>query len=221
MSYTGNGASQLERPTLQEVEQGTYSQESTTRVTSAGTVSLTTPQSGGWETGIGHGCYLEQLQEQPARQSDHVDACTTQTTERKAQNIHSARKRKESPTKAEQIRNRSRYSESTQAMLEVQASWAHSNITPVIQASRPITESERIQHQSQPRVRTLMAHSKGSTGTSSNEPEVGKMAASPQKAWVAASFMNTSRGVKGHEGDGKLQSLKHKQGESSGIGGVG
>ena len=47
MSYTGNGASQLERPTLQEVEQGTYPQESTTRVTSAGTVSLTTPQSGG------------------------------------------------------------------------------------------------------------------------------------------------------------------------------
>ena len=47
MSYTGNGASKLERPTLQEVEKGTYPQESTTRVTSAGTVSLTTPQSSG------------------------------------------------------------------------------------------------------------------------------------------------------------------------------
>ena len=66
-----------------------------------------------------------------------------------------------------------------------------------------------------------MAHGKGSTGASSDVPEVGKMAASPQKAWVAASFMNTSRGVKGHEGDEKLQSLKHKQGESGGIGGVG
>ena len=66
-----------------------------------------------------------------------------------------------------------------------------------------------------------MAHGKGSTGNSSDVPEVGKMAASPQKAWIAASFMNTSRGVKGHEGDGKLQSLKHKQGESGGIGGVG
>jgi hypothetical protein len=48
MSHTGNGVTQLERPTLQEVEQGTYPQESATRVTSAGKVSLTTPQSGGW-----------------------------------------------------------------------------------------------------------------------------------------------------------------------------
>jgi hypothetical protein len=66
-----------------------------------------------------------------------------------------------------------------------------------------------------------MAHGKGSTGTSSDMPAVGKMAASPQKAWVAASFMNTSRGVKGHEGDEKLQSLEHKLGASDGIGGVG
>jgi hypothetical protein len=72
MSYTCNRATQLERPTLQEVEQGTYPQESTTRVTSAGTVSLTTPQSGQWATRIGHGSHLEQLQEQPARQLDHV-----------------------------------------------------------------------------------------------------------------------------------------------------
>ena len=66
-----------------------------------------------------------------------------------------------------------------------------------------------------------MAHGKGSTGNSSDVPEVGKMTASPQKAWVAASFMNTSRGVKGHEGDEDLQSLKYKQGKSGGIGGVG
>ena len=46
MSYKGNGATQLKRLSLQEVEQGTYPQESTTRVMSAGTVSLTTPQSG-------------------------------------------------------------------------------------------------------------------------------------------------------------------------------
>ena len=66
-----------------------------------------------------------------------------------------------------------------------------------------------------------MAHGKGSTGTSSDVPEVGKMAASPQKAWVAASFMNTSRGVKGHEGADKLQSLEHKLEASGGISGVG
>ena len=135
MSHTGNGVTQLERPTLQEVEQGTYPQESATRVTSAGTVSLTTPQSGGWATRIGHGCSLEQIQEQPARHSEYADARTTQTTERKAQIIHSARKRKESPTKEEQIHNRPRYTESTQTTLEVQASWEHSNITPVTQAS--------------------------------------------------------------------------------------
>jgi hypothetical protein len=51
MSHTRNGVTQLERPTLQEVEQGKYPQESATRVTSAGTVSLTTPQSGGADTG--------------------------------------------------------------------------------------------------------------------------------------------------------------------------
>ena len=107
MSYTGNGASKQKRPTLQEVEQGTYPQESTTRVTPAGTVSLTTPQSGGWATRIGHGSYTEQPQELPARQLDQVDACTTQITERKAQIVHSARKRKECPTEEEQMYNRS------------------------------------------------------------------------------------------------------------------
>ena len=66
-----------------------------------------------------------------------------------------------------------------------------------------------------------MAHGKASTGTSSDVPEVGKMAASPQKIRVTASFRNTSRGVQGHEGDDKLQSLEHKLGESGGIGGVG
>ena len=55
MSYTGNGSSKLERPTLQEVEQGTYPQESTTRVTSAGTVSLTTPQSSQYWTRKSYG----------------------------------------------------------------------------------------------------------------------------------------------------------------------
>jgi hypothetical protein len=150
------------------------------------------------------------------------DACTTQTTEGMAQIIHSTRKRKESPTEEEKIHNRPRYTESTQTTLEVQASWEeYSNSTPVTQASRTITESERIQHQGQPRDRTLMAHGKGSTGNSSDVPEVGKMAASPQKVRVTASFINTSRGVKGHEGDDKLQSLKHKLGASGGIGGVG
>jgi hypothetical protein len=66
-----------------------------------------------------------------------------------------------------------------------------------------------------------MAHGKGSTGNSSDVPNVGKMAASLQKVRVGASFRNTSRGVKGHEGVDKLQSLKHKLEASGGIGGVG
>jgi hypothetical protein len=211
----------MEHPTLQKVEQRKYPQQSDTRVTSAGTVSQTTPESGEWATRIGHGSYLEHLQEQPARQLDHADACTTQKTERKAQAIHSSRKRKESPMNEEQIHNRPRYTKSTQTTLEVQASWEeHSNSTPVTQAPRLITESERIQYQGQPRDRTLMAHVKGSTGNSSDMPEVGKMAASPQKVRVTASLMNTSRGVKGHEGDDQRQSLKHKLGANGGIGGV-
>ena len=99
MSYTGNGSSKLERPTLQEVEQGTYPQESTTRVTTAGTGSLTTPQSSGWATRIGHGSHTEQPQGLPVRQVDQVDACTTQITERKAQIVHSTGKQKECPKK--------------------------------------------------------------------------------------------------------------------------
>ena len=66
-----------------------------------------------------------------------------------------------------------------------------------------------------------MAHGKGSTGNSSDLPEVGKMAVSPQKVQVTAPFRNTLRGVKGHIGDNKTQSLVPKQGESGGIGGVG
>ena len=105
MSFTGIGASKLERPTLQEVEKGTYPQESTTRVTSAGNVSLPAPQSCGWATRTGHGSHTEQPQGLPVRQVDQVDACTMQTTERKAQTEHSARKRKECPTEEEQRYN--------------------------------------------------------------------------------------------------------------------
>ena len=47
------------------------------------------------------------------------------------------------------------------------------------------------------------------------------MAASLQKVQATAPFMNTSRGVQGHEGDDKIQSLEHKLGASDVIGGVG
>ena len=62
MSYTGTGASERERPILQGVEQGMYPQESATRVTSAGNVSLPAPQSSGWATRTGHGSHTEQPQ---------------------------------------------------------------------------------------------------------------------------------------------------------------
>ena len=81
--------------------------------------------------------------------------------------------------------------------------------------------SEWLQHQDQPHDRILVARERGSTGYSSDVPEVEKMAASPQKVQATASFMNTSRGVQGHEGDDKLQSLEHKQEASGGFGGVG
>ena len=121
MSYTGTGANELERPILQRVEQGGYPQESATRVTSAGNVSLPAPQSSGWATRTGHGSYAEKPQERSARQEDQVDACTTQTRERTAQTGHSARKRKECPTEEGQRYNRSRHMEGTQTTLEVQA----------------------------------------------------------------------------------------------------
>ena len=122
MSYTGTGASELERTILQGVEQGMYPQESATRVTSAGNVSLTAPQSSVGATRTGHGSHTEQPQGLPVRQVDQVDACTTQTTERMAQTVHSAWKRIECPTEEEQRYNRSRYTECTQTPLAVQAS---------------------------------------------------------------------------------------------------
>ena len=175
MSYTGTGASELERPILQEVEQGMYPQESATRVTSAGNASLPAPQSSGWATRSRHGSHTEKPQGLPVRQVDHVDACTTQTTERKAQTGHSARKRKECPTEQEQRYNQSRHMECMQTTLTVQASTeADSTSTTVYTLSRPIRESGWIQHQGQPRDRTLMAHGKGSTGYSSDVPEAGR-----------------------------------------------
>ena len=63
-----------------------------------------------------------------------------------------------------------------------------------------------------------MARERGSTGYSNEVLDVEKMAASPQKVQVTASLMNTSRGVKGHEGDDIIQSLEHKQGGRGGIG---
>jgi len=63
-----------------------------------------------------------------------------------------------------------------------------------------------------------MARERGSTGYSSEVLDVGKMAASPQKVQVTASLMNTSRGVKGQDGDDIIQSLELKQGGRGGIG---
>ena len=63
-----------------------------------------------------------------------------------------------------------------------------------------------------------MARERGSTGYSSEVLEVGKMTASPQKVQVTATLMNTSRGVKGHDGEDIIQSLELKQGGRGGIG---
>ena len=173
MSYTGTGANAQEHPILQGVEQGRYPLESATRVTSAGNVSLPAPQSSGWATRTGHGSYAEKPQERPARQEDQVDACTTQTRERTAQTGHSARKRKECPTEEGQRYNRSRHMEGTQTTLEVQASLeADSTRTTVHTLSRPIRESRRIQHQGQPRDRTLMARERGSTALGNRSPNL-------------------------------------------------
>ena len=222
MSYTGNGANELERPILQGVEQGRYPLESATRVTSAGNVSLPALQSSGWATRIGHGSYTEKPQERPARQADQVDACTTQTPERTAQTGRSARKRKECPTEEEQRYNRSRRMECTQTTLTVQASTeADSSSTTAYTLSRPIRESAWIQHQGQPRDRTLMARERGSTGYSSDVTDAGQMAASLRQVPATASLMTTSREAKENEEKDESQSLYHKQGGSGGIGGVG
>jgi hypothetical protein len=122
MSYTSNGASRLESSAFHEIEQRVYPQESASSVTTDMTVLLTTPQSGGWESRIGHGSSTEQLQELSARQMDKADDGTLQINERMAQTVPCARKRKECPTKAEQRSIRSRYTESTHTTLEVQAS---------------------------------------------------------------------------------------------------
>ena len=104
-SYTGNGASRLESFVGQEVEQGLYPQEAATGVMPATTVLLTTPQSGGQVPRIRHGSSTEQPQELPASQRDQADTDTMQIIERTAQTDHSARKRKECPTAAEQRHN--------------------------------------------------------------------------------------------------------------------
>jgi hypothetical protein len=108
-SVDGMGSNRIESLAGPEVAQGLYPQEAATRVTPAMTDLLTTPQSSGQEPRIGHGSSTEQPQELPARQMDQADAGTMQIDERKAQTDHSARKRKECPTEAEQRYNRSRY----------------------------------------------------------------------------------------------------------------
>ena len=71
-------------------------------VTPAMTDLLTTPQSGGQVPRIGHESSTEQPQELPASQRDQADDDVMQLNERMAQTAHSARKRKECPTAAEQ-----------------------------------------------------------------------------------------------------------------------
>ena len=226
MSYTGTGANAQEHPILQGVEQGRYPQESATRVTSTGNVTLPAPQSSGWETRTGHGSYVEELQERTARQEDHVDAYATQTSERTAQPGHSARKRKECPTEEGQKHNRSRHMECTQTTAAVHTLLEADSISPPVNTlSRPNRESGWIQHRGQPRDRTLMARERGSTGYSSGVTEAGRMAASLRKILATASLTTTSREVirSEHENEeqNESQRLSHKQGGSGGIGGVG
>ena len=154
-----------------------------------------------------------------------MDACTTQTRERTAQTGHSARKRKECPTEEGQRYNRLRHMEGTQTTLKVQASLADSTRTTVHTLSRPIWESGWLQHQGQPRDRTLMARERGSTGYSSGVTEAGRMAASLRKILATASLTTTLREVIRNENENEerdeSQRLSHKQGGSGGIGGVG
>jgi hypothetical protein len=105
---------------------------------------------------------------------------------------------------------------------EVQTSWeAYSHSTRFNQSSSPNIESKRIQYKGQSRYKILIAHGKDSTGDSSDVPDMGKMEVYLQKVPAIASFMNTSRGAKVHEGDDKIQSLELMQEGSGGIGGVG
>ena len=183
---------------------------------------LTTPQTGGQEPRIGHGSSTEQPQELPASQRDQVDADIMQLNERMAQTAHSARKRKECPTAAEQHYNRSRHMESTQTTSEVQASWeTYSQRTIVNQPHRSIQTSGWIQHQGQPRDRILMARERGSTGYSTDVLDAGKMAAASQKVPTTASPMNALRRVKVKKGEDGPQRLQLKPGGSGGIGGIG
>ena len=216
------GANRIESLAGPEVEQGLYPQEAATGVTPVMTDLLTTPQTGGQVPRIGHGSSTEQTQELPASQRDQADTDVMQLNGRMSQTAHSARKRKECPTAAEQHHNRSRHKESTQTTPEVQASWeTYSQRTAVNQPHRSIQTSGWIQHQGQPRDRTLMARERGSTGYSTDVLEAGKMAASPQKVQATASTMNTLKRVIAKKGEDGPQRLQLKPGGSGGIGGIG
>ena len=145
---------------------------------------------------IGHGSSTEQTQELPASQRDQADADVMQLNGRMAQTANSARKRKECPTAAEQHHNQSQHKESTQTTPEVQASWeTYSQRTIVTQPHRSIQTSGSIQHQGQPRDRTLMARERGSTGYSTDVLDAGKMAASLRQVQTTVSTMTTFRRV--------------------------
>ena len=66
-----------------------------------------------------------------------------------------------------------------------------------------------------------MARERGSTGDSSDVTEAGRMAASLRKILATASHMTTSREAIENEEQDESRRLSHKQGGSSGIGGVG
>ena len=145
-----------------------------------------------------------------------------QLNERMSQTAHSARKRKECPTAAEQHHNRSRHMESTQTTSEVQASWeTYSQLTIVNQPHRSIQTGEWIQHQGQPCDRIPMARERGSTGYSTDVLDAEKMAAAPQAVLTTASSINTLRSVTTTKGEDGLQRLQLKPGGRGGIGGIG
>jgi hypothetical protein len=195
MSYTGTEANLLERSLGSQVRPRMYPLESVASVTSAAKAQLTTLQSSELESRTEYGVHMAEPTEQPALPMEVSGVHSLSEPEREARSSQSVRKQEECPTTEENTHIRLRIKLSTQAATTVQARPGMNSPCIHVNNTLPVTESARIQHQSQvhPR-RTLVVHGKGSTENFSHVPDTEEMAASLEKVPAKASLLTTSWG---------------------------
>jgi hypothetical protein len=161
--------------------------------------------------------------EQPSGETSRMGR---QAMERETRAVKHSSKRKESPAEVEQPRNRTRVTVSSQTTHAVHTSQTEASHCISVSRSWPIKmdlhEQQRHSSRGQPRGRTTMTLLPMGGAVKTDEVREAVMMTAPQETVSAHTlFINSTRGVQGHNENGNTmwQRPPQEQEKSGGIGG--